>query len=311
MSASSSAAPGRNLAAYVFLPPLHPIRTYRDTATARNGSPVRARVGADGILDAIAAITVTALHTTPVKGLRVVAREAVELGADGVVDDRRFYLVDERARMVNGKVVAALHGIVATYDHGARELALAFPDGNEVAGPVALGDELQTSFFSRPTPARELQGAFAAALSEHAGRGLRLVEPVHRRALDRGRHGAVSLVSRASLQALAGLAGESEIDARRFRMLVELDGLAEAHEEDTWVGREVRVGAALVRVRGHVGRCLTTQRHPESGETDLPTLDLLRSYRGGLDTSEPLAFGVYGEVREPGRVAVGDAVSPT
>jgi uncharacterized protein YcbX len=213
--------------------------------------------------------------------------------------------------MVNGKQLATLHGIVATYDHAERELGLVFPDGSEVAGPVALGAaELQTSFFSRPTPARELRGAFAAALSEHAGRELRLVEAVNRSAVDRGRHGAVSLVSRASLVALADVAGEREIDARRFRMLVELDGLAEAHEEDTWVGRTVRIGAALVRVRGHVGRCLITQRHPESGVSDLPTLDLLRSYRGGLDTSEPLAFGVYGEVLEPGRVAVGDAVSP-
>ncbi len=268
-------------------------------------------MGADGILDAIAAITVTALHTTPIKGLQVVARDAVQLTPDGVAEDRRFYLVDERARMVNGKQLATLHGIVATYDHAERELGLAFPDGTEVAGPVALGEELQTSFFSRPTPARELQGVFAAALSEHAGRELRLVEGVHRSAVDRGRHGAVSLVSRASLRALAEVAGESEIDARRFRMLVELGGLAEAHDEDTWVGQEVRVGAALVRVRGHVGRCLITQRHPESGATDLPTLDLLRSYRGGLDTSEPLAFGVYGEVLEPGRVAVGDAVSPS
>jgi len=262
------------------------------------------------MLDRIAAITVTALHTTPIKGLRVVARDAIELTPAGVAEDRRFYLVDERARMVNGKTIGTLQGIVATYDHAERELTVAFPDGSEVAGPVTLGEELRTSFFSRPTPARELQGAFAAAVSEHAGRELRLVEAVHRLGVDRGRHGAVSIVSRASLQALAGVAGESEIDARRFRMLVELDGLAEAHEEDTWVGQAVRVGAALVRVRGHVGRCLTTQRDPESGVTDLPLLDLLRSYRGGLDTSEPLAFGVYGEVLEPGRVAVGDAVSP-
>ncbi len=40
-------------------------------------------------------------------------------------------------------------------------------------------------------------------------------------------------------------------------------------------------------------------------------LDLLRSYRGGLDTTEPLAFGVYGEVVEPGRVALGDRVELT
>jgi uncharacterized protein YcbX len=139
---------------------------------------------------------------------------------------------------------------------------------------------------------------------------VRLVEGVHRKGLDRGRAGAASFISRASLEALERLAGAA-IDARRFRMLVEVDGLDEAHEEDTWVGRQLRVGAALVRVRGHVGRCLITERDPESGRSDLPTLDLLRSYRGDLQTTEPLAFGVYGEVLEPGRVAVGDAIALT
>ena len=253
--------------------------------------------------------TVAALQTTPVKGLRVVARDAIELSATGVADDRRFYLVDERGRMVNGKQLGGLHEIVATL--GDDELALAFPDGTTVAGPVVLSEEtLATAFFSRPTPAHELLGDFGAALSEHVGRRLRIVEGVHRKALDRGRGGAASFISRASLHALERLAA-APVDRRRFRMLVEVDGLGEAHDEDTWVGQSVRVGAALVRVRGHVGRCLTTQRHPETGTPDVPMLDLLRSYRGGLDTTEPLAFGVYGEVLEPGRVAVGDAIALT
>ncbi len=253
--------------------------------------------------------TVAALQTTPVKGLRVVTRDAIELTAAGVADDRRFYLVDERGRMVNGKQLDVLNEVVATL--GEDELELAFPDGDLVAGPVVLSDDaLATTFFSRPTPARELLGDFGAALSAHVGRSVRVVEGVHRRALDRGRAGAASFISRASLQALERIAGE-DVDARRFRMLVEVDGLAEAHEEDTWVGQALRVGAALVRVRGHVGRCLITQHHPESGASDLPMLDLLRSYRGGLDTTEPLAFGVYGEVLEGGRVAVGDAVAVT
>jgi len=252
--------------------------------------------------------TVAVLQTTPVKGLRVVARDAIDLTETGVADDRRFYLVDERGRMVNGKQLGALHEVVATLD--GDELGLAFPDGRTVSGPIVLGDEtLATTFFSRPTPARELLGEFGSALSEHVGRGVRVVEGVHRKALDRGRGGAATFISRASLRAIERLASD-RVDARRFRMLVEVDGLAEAHDEDTWVGRSLRVGAALVRVRGHVGRCLTTQRHPETGRPDVPMLDLLRFYRSGLDTTEPLAFGVYGEVLEPGRVAVGDRVEP-
>lgn len=235
-------------------------------------------------------------------------REAVEITRDGVREDRRFYLVDERSRMVNGKHLGMLNEIVASYDDGARTLELRFPDGTVVAGAVEHGDRLRTRFYSRPAQARELRGAFAAALSDHAGRPLRLVEGVDRSGIDRGRGGALTLVSRASLGALARNAGADEVDVRRFRMLVVIDGVDEPHEEDTWVGERIRVGGAQVRVRGHVGRCNITHRHPETGVADLQTLDVLRAYRGRLDTTEPLAFGIFGEVLQPGRIAVGDPV---
>ena len=251
-------------------------------------------------------LTVTALATTPVKGLRVLARSSLELGRAGVADDRRFHLVDERGWMINSKHLATLCSVVAEYDDG--ELALTFPDGEVVRGTVALGKPIATRFFSRPARARPVLGPWSDALSAFAGRGLQLVEGEDRTGVDRGRAGAVSLISRASLDGLARVAGTGEVDARRFRMLVEIDGVA-AHEEDAWVGARVRIGAALVRFGGHVGRCSTTTLHPESGVSDLPTLDLLRSYRGDLDTTEPLPFGIYGEVLEPGRVAVGDAVA--
>jgi uncharacterized protein YcbX len=74
------------------------------------------------------------------------------------------------------------------------------------------------------------------------------------------------------------------------------------------VGRPVRIGGALVQMHGHVGRCLVTAQDPDSGMPDMPTLDLLRSYRAGLATTEPLAFGIYGAVIEPGSVSLGDTV---
>jgi uncharacterized protein YcbX len=91
-------------------------------------------------------------------------------------------------------------------------------------------------------------------------------------------------------------------------MLIEIDGVP-AHAEDSWVGRELRIGGASLRFEGHVGRCLVTCRDPDSGEVTLPTLDLLRSYRGELDTTEPLAFGIYGRVLQGGVIRVGDPVS--
>jgi uncharacterized protein YcbX len=127
--------------------------------------------------------------------------------------------------------------------------------------------------------------------------------------VDRGPRGAASLISRASLSRLAAQAGEPHVDGRRFRMLIEVDGIG-AHAEDHWVGGATRIGEAVVRWVGHVGRCLITSRDPETGQIDLSTLDILRDYRSELDTTEPLPFGIYGEVLQAGQVRVGDPVAP-
>lgn len=252
--------------------------------------------------------TVTALAWTPVKGLRVSGATRLQLGAAGAPDDRRFQIVERRGRMFNGKRTGALNTVVATYAHDTGELTLTFAGGESVSATVALGEPIDTTFYSQPVRARVVRGPWSDALSELVGQPLRLVEAIDRPGIDRGRRGAVSLVSRASLAAFARAAGTDDARARRFRMLVEIDGVCE-HAEDGWIGARVRVGAALVGLRGNIGRCSVTTRHPETGEVDLPTLDVLRSYRGELDTTEPLAFGVYGEVLEGGLVAVGDAVS--
>ena len=250
-------------------------------------------------------ITVTGLAVTPVKSLRVQAVDSVQIGPDGAVDNRRFLVIDERGRLLNGKTCGGLQTVVGSLCGG--ELALRFPDGHSVSAPVRHGEALEFRFFSEPRTGHVLDGPWSGALSKCLERPVRVVEPAQAGS-DRGPAGGVSVISRASLARLAAEAGEDEVDARRFRMLVEVDGVA-AHAEDGWVGRRVRLGAAVVAFHGHVGRCLTTTRDPETGESTLETLDLLRGYRGELDTTEPLPFGIYGEVITPGVVRLGDAVA--
>ncbi len=253
-------------------------------------------------------VVVTALTTTAVKGLRIAARDEVMLTRAGVVDDRRFYLIDERAGMINGKRIGPLSAIRADYDHAARWLRLVFPDGSAVCETVRLGAEIETQFFSRRPRARLVEGPWADALSRYAGLELRLVEAdPELGGVDRGPRGAVSLISQQSIAKLETLIPGRPVDARRFRMLVEVSGI-EAHGEDDWVGETVTIGGARVCVRGHIGRCLVTSQSPDTGLIDMPTLKLL-SYRRGVATTEPLAFGVFGEVVEPGVVRVGDQVS--
>lgn len=259
------------------------------------------------------AAVVVGLAFTPVKATRLHAVSSLELGSDGVSDNRRFYVVDARDRMVNSKSVGALQTIVADYSAADRRLRLELPDGRVVEDEIRLGGELDTRFFSEQRRARLVEGPWSEAFSEVAGRPLRLVEPCGAgHGVDRGPDGAVSLISRASLARLASAGGvDGPIDVRRFRMLLEIDGVG-AHEEDGWVGgRPLRIGDAVVAFGGHVGRCLITSRDPDSGVVDLPTLDILGDYRsaGAVETTEPLPFGVWGRVVEPGTVRVGDEVS--
>jgi uncharacterized protein YcbX len=253
--------------------------------------------------------SVSWISFTPVKGLRLRQLEEAEVTVDGLLGDRAFFLVDPDGTMVNAKRLGPLVTVVADHDAAARRLALRFPDGSEVAGGVELGEPLDVRFRGLALRARPVGGPFPQALSEHAGAPLRLVAaPPERPGVDRGRDGAVTLLSRASLERLRQEGGaDGEVDARRFRMTFGVDGV-EAHAEDGW--RDVRIGEALLRVTGNVGRCVVTTRHAETGIVDFPTLHHLAAYRRTVETTEPLPFGVHARVLEPGRVRVGDAVQP-
>ncbi|HMI70386.1 MAG TPA: MOSC domain-containing protein [Solirubrobacteraceae bacterium] len=247
---------------------------------------------------------------TPVKGLRLQSLDEVHVSEDGVPGDRAFFLVDERGAMVSATRIGPLVAVVADHDAQAGTLSLRLPDGDAVAGAVELGEREAVGFGGLTLQASPVLGEFSAALSEHCGNGrLRLfAAPPERSGLDRGRIGAVTLLSVASLERLREQAGETEpVDARRFRMTFGVEGL-DAHEEDTWLDRDVRVGDALVRVTGNVGRCALTTRQPDTGVVDFKTLHHLRAYRGEVPTTEPLPFGVHARVLQPGRVRLGDPV---
>jgi uncharacterized protein YcbX len=253
-------------------------------------------------------ITVTALSITPVKGTRLRSVDRITIGVDGIRENRRFFLIDDADEMVNSLRLGALQTIVSDYDDAERRLSLRFPGGRVIEDEVRLGDEVTTGFYREPFPARLVQGGWSDAISAHAGKSLRLVEAGYGGAVDRGPSGAVTIVSRASVTELAEHAEMKTVDVRRFRMLIEIDGVG-AHEEDRWVGRTLRVGGAALRGAGHVGRCAITNRDPDSGEVTLQTLKVLGSYRRDVDTTEPIAFGIFGEIVQPGTIRVGDAVA--
>jgi uncharacterized protein YcbX len=149
-------------------------------------------------------------------------------------------------------------------------------------------------------------GPWATAVSDVVGHPVRLVEP-ELPAPDRGRGGAASLLATTSLDRLAQELGVDAVDRRRFRMNFGVEGV-EAHAEDAWRGRRLRVGDAVVIPQGNVGRCAITTQNPDTGQVDLDTLKALAGYRSGVETTEPLPFGIHAAVAQAGRVRVGDPV---
>jgi uncharacterized protein len=244
----------------------------------------------------------------PVKGLAVRQLDECELTEAGITGDREFFLVDENDLLVNSKGLGALQQIVPRYDREAGSLTLAFPDGTTVSQDLAFDGSLGARFWGDIVDVRVVDGPWSEAISDFAGRDLRLVG-ASGPAPDRRRSGAATLLGTGSLQALGRVLGVDEVDERRFRMNFGIDGLGE-HGEDELLGLRIRLGEAVVVPQGNVGRCAVTTQNPDSGTPDLDTLKALAAYRRVIESTEPLPFGVYAAVAQPGRVRVGDTVEP-
>ncbi len=251
---------------------------------------------------------VSRISIAPVKGLGLVHPDEVTLEETGVAANRRFHIVDADGRRYNQLRNGQLVRIAPEYDPDNGQLTLRFPDGTVADGTVAPAEGITTDFYGRAVAGNIVEGPWSDALSAWAGRPLRLVQSPSGQAVDRSR-GNISLVSTASLAELARHAGQTEpVDGRRFRMLFELGG-CEPHEEDGWVRRQLRIGEALVYLRNDVGRCAITTQNPETGVPDFDTLRMISQYRDlteNEDGKRHIPFGVFGEVVEPGRVALGD-----
>jgi uncharacterized protein YcbX len=252
---------------------------------------------------------VARISIAPVKSLGLVHPDEVDVGRHGVVGNRRFWLVDEEGRLYNNKRNGPMVRIRPEWDEESRVLALTFPDGRRVEGVVELGAEVGAVMYRHPHPSRRVVGPWEAAIRECVGEQLTLLW-ADGHTPDRGyMGGTISLVSRGSLARIAEEGGASEpLDGRRFRMLFEIDGV-EPHAEDDWLGTHVRIGDAVLQLNGDVGRCVVTTHDPDTGITDFDTLGTLAQYRRE-GRKEPLPLGVYGSVAVPGRVRVGDSVSP-
>lgn len=250
--------------------------------------------------------TITRFNVTPVKSMRLHHPEEVRFEAFGVPGNRDFFPITDEGRLFAGSDLGTLVQIQADHDEERDTLRLRFPDGTQVEGPASGdGQALDVNFYGRTVPAHVVEGPWTEPLSRFARRDLSIARA------DRPGDGndvrPVTLVSLASVEELARRGESSEaLDPRRFRMTFEIDGTG-AHEEDTWDGRRIRVGEAVLLVEAQVPRCVVTTQDPATGVRDFPTLSVIKRYRG-VTADRELPFGMYASVLEPGQARIGDPV---
>ncbi|GAA2177425.1 MOSC domain-containing protein [Leucobacter tardus] len=117
--------------------------------------------------------------------------------------------------------------------------------------------------------------------------------------------GYVSLHSAASVDALAEAIGD-ELDDRRFRSNVVVDGCS-AWEELGWEpGQEIRIGDVRFRADIDIVRCLAIHADPDTGERNAPVLTTLTRRLG---QQEPTLGRMLLVAERGGTIRVGDTVS--
>lgn len=244
------------------------------------------------------------IYRYPVKGLTAEALEDVALSpGETLPHDRRFALAqgdspfDPAAPtwlqkrhfgclMANARL-ALLH---TAYDPRTGVLVIRAP-----GKPLFAGD-------TRSEAGRAL---IAATLTEALGdeaRGLPHFVEAPGHSFSDVAAKVVSIIGLASLQALEDATGAT-LDPLRFRANVYVSG-SHPWAEFEWLGQEILLGQAKLRVIRRIPRCAATEVNPDTAMRDAKPQRWLSEKFGHMD------LGVYAEVIEGGRVAVGDALEP-
>ena len=249
-------------------------------------------------------LTLQALNIAPVKSLGLCHPQTVHVGERGILEDRRFHVIDGLGRLMTQRQIAGMVQVKAEYPLDPERLSLLFPDGSTVEGAPEPGEQVTTFIFGRLVRGRVLEGEFGEALSHFCGADLRLVKSDEPGQCQDAY--PISILSQGSLDYLGERAEVSKpLDNRRFRPNF-LVANTRPHEEDSWVGSEVGVGPEVtIKVVARDPRCAITTHDPDTGARDMNTLRVILGYR-----PDPQAayFGVYGTVSTPGVVSVGDGV---
>jgi len=258
----------------------------------------------------------TEIRRYPVKSLRGHALASARVDRIGLVDDRRWMVVDAEGRFQTQRQIPHMARIDATLTTAGVDLGLEGQGAISVRRPGADAETVLVRVWSDDVAARAAAPEADAWLSRALGAPVRLVYLADETARgvdltfgqkpDRVSFAdgyPILLTTEDSLDALnARLA--APVTMTRFRPNLVVAGFP-AWEEDRW--RRIRIGEASFRIVKPCARCIITTLDPVSGEKTgdepLRTLGKIHRASGGR-----IIFGQNLIPDDLGAVRVGDAV---
>jgi uncharacterized protein YcbX len=257
------------------------------------------------------AAAVAEIYRYPVKGLSAEKMDRVELTpGECVPHDRRFAIALGSTHFdpERPEWLSKIHFIMLMRDEKLAQLRTRFDVESGVLAIAKNGQVLLQARMTEPEECKLATEFFADFLGDRVNGPLRVVAaPGHAFADARRKPNAttdkyVSLINCASIAALEAATGVP-VDPIRFRANVYFDGAAAWSEHD-WLGSEISLGAARLRVISPITRCAATQVNPVTAKRDLDIVAALGRNFGHIN------MGVYAEVVVGGEIAVGDALLP-
>jgi uncharacterized protein YcbX len=225
---------------------------------------------------------------------------------DGLDGDRRYAVCDaSTGRILSAKSVPDL--LLASARTEPAGVTLTLPDGTEL--PAAAGDTVDlalSAWLGRDVLLQERATVGPSSYEmtfDPPNDDAELVEigTPPQRLFDLA---TLHLLSTASLERLEGAAPGHQWDVRRFRpnVLVDTTELeVEGFVDEAWVGHRLAVGEAQLEVQLKTVRCAMPLREQPGLARDVGIYKV-------LDEACANHLGVYVEVRQAGRIAVGDPV---
>jgi len=253
--------------------------------------------------------TIAALYRYPVKGLSPELLERITLAQGRCLpQDRRFAIALPTTAFdpAHPQWLQKTHFIMLMRDEQLAQLQTRFVGESGVFSVARGGERLLEVRLTEPDGRQAVGAFFTEFLAGIVDGPLRVVEaPGHAFADARPKSNAstdqyVSLINRASIAALAAKTGVA-VDPLRFRANVYFDG-PPAWDELDWLGRQIAIGPAQLRVIAAITRCAATEVNPTTAERDLDIVSTLRREFGHN------LMGIYAEVVAAGEIAVGDGL---